>query len=374
MAEGKKIPKLFTDLIKEVSTPGLCLNCGACVASCPTDALALTNGKITLTGRPCLGVDCGICYEQCPQLISDAKLAKKVFGREPDPNSIGFYNESYSVRSKSVDATSVGQDGGAVTEILASLLEARFIDGAVVMGIGDAPWLPQPRVARTRQELLECAGSKYAPGPILLGLRDAVDLHSCKRIAVVGTPCQIKAIRQMQTSPLAPRRITDPIKLCVGLFCSEAFGYEVFFKKVIERQLGIDLAEVTKFDVKREFIIYRKGKPKRRLALDALRRFTYQPCRVCLDFAAELADISVGGVGSPAGRSTVLIRTPVGKEAFVQARREHKLEVTPLEEVRPGIKAVKKLSAKKKRASREEINHRRKRDEPLPPWLRKESD
>jgi coenzyme F420 hydrogenase subunit beta len=368
--EEKKQRKLFAHLTRDVSLD-LCLNCGACVASCPTNALELIDGRVSLKGR-CIA--CGICYEQCPQLVSDAELAKKVFGREPDPNGIGVYDEAYSARTTSPDISPVGQDGGVVTEMLASLLDAGFIDGAVVMGIGEAPWLPQPRVARTRQELLECAGSKYAPGSILLGLRDAIDLHSCERIAVVGSPCQIKAIRRMQTSSLMPRRITDPIKLSVGLFCSKAFPYERFFKKVIEDQLGINLAEVAKFDIdKGNFIIYRKGKPKRELAVDSLGQFAYLPCKVCLDFAAELADISVGGVGSPAGHSTVLIRTQVGKEAFVQARKGHKLEVTPLEEVKPGIKAVEKVSAKKKRASKGEIGRRKKRGEPLPPWLREES-
>ena len=39
-------------------------------------------------------------------------------------------------------------------------------------------------------------------------------------------------------------------------------------------------------------------------------------CHFCEDFASELADMSVGSVCSPAGFSTVLVRSNNGKELF----------------------------------------------------------
>lgn len=368
-SQEKPQPKLFSHLTREVSLD-LCLNCGACIAACPINALALADGRIALKG-PC--ISCGICYDQCPQLVDDKTLARKVFGEEPEPSDIGFFEEAFSVQATSPDIRVRCQDGGGVTGLLATLLDVGFIDGAIVMGTKGSPWSPWPRVATTRQDLLDCAGSKYSPGPTLLGLRDVADLYSCKEVAIVGTPCQIKAIRRMQTTEKVPHRLTDVIKLCVGIFCKEAYPYEGFFKKVIEEQLNIDLAEVDKFDIKRgNFIIYRKGKPKREIAVDALNQFAFLPCRVCSDYTAELADIAIGSAGSPDGRSTVIIRSPIGRKAFTQVRRSQALDIVPLEEVKPGIKAVKRASAKKKKSSRDEIERRKRAGEPLPPWLREE--
>ena len=360
--------KSFSDLARDVISLDLCLKCGACVAACPTNALALTDDKVALKGS-C--IDCGICYHRCPQLADGETLAGKIFGEASKTSDIGFFEEAFSVRATSPDIRSRCQDGGGVTGLLTALLDSGFIDGSVVMGTRDLPWKPWPKVAKTCQDLLDCAGSKYSPGPMLLGLRDAVDLYSLKEVAVVGTPCQIKAIRLMQTNG-TPRRLTDAIKLCIGIFCGGSYPYEEFFRKVIQGELNIDLAEVTKFDIKgRNFIIYQREKPKREISLNSLKQFVFPPCRVCSDYTAELADVSIGSTGSPSGWSTVILRSPVGQRAFNRARQSQELDIIPLEEVKPGIEAVKRASVKKRRSSRKEIERRKREGVPLPSWFRR---
>lgn len=207
----------------------------------------------------------------------------------------------------------------------------------------------------------------------MLGLRDAIDLYSCEQIALVGLPCQIKAVRRMQKSERVVHRLTDAIKLCVGLFCSRAFPYEQFFKRVVEGKLDTKLAEVAKFDIKGgRLLIYRRGKPRRELAIDALEQFVDVPCRVCPDFAAELADISVGAGGSPLAHSTVLLRTQVGAEASEIAEEMKAFNARPIEEVKPGMEAIRRLSISKKRAAKEEMKRRRKLGKPLPFWIQEQ--
>jgi coenzyme F420 hydrogenase subunit beta len=190
-----------------------------------------------------------------------------------------------------------------------------------------------------------------------------------ERIAVVGTPCEIKALRQMQTGEHSPYRLTDNVKLCIGLFCRGTWPY-ARLRRILEERYRINLAEVAKFDIKRgQFLIYRRRKPKRVVPLKSMRKFVYGSCKVCLDFAAELADISIGAAGSPLGRSTVLLRTPTGVEAFEQAKGGRIFDVKSLEEVRPGAEAIEINSKLKRRIAEKEIERRRKEGEPLPPWL-----
>lgn len=362
--------KVFNDLINEVTTPGYCINCGACVASCPFVCLTM-EGSIPVLKKAC--VNCGICYGECPQVIDSRQLEQKIFGRKAsDEEVFGVYQQALSIEARSSDIKARAQDGGAVTALLASLLEGGFIDGAIVMGVGPLPWQPTPRVAMARNELIECAGTKYAMGPLFLGLRDAVDLHYCSRVAVVGTPCQITASRRMQLSELTNRRLGGTIVLHLGLFCERAFEYEKFFRGIIQTQLRTPLPEVVKFDIKRgRFIIYRRHKPRRELALEAVQRYVCQSCKVCMDFAAELADISVGSDGSPIGRSTVLIRTQTGSEAFDIARRFRELDVLELEKVKPGIEAIRKTSKEKKLKAGREFQRIKLQRRPLPVWMQK---
>lgn len=376
MTEEKKPKKIFTSLIKEINDPGLCLNCGACISSCPTDALALDNGRITPTGNPCLGVDCGICYDNCPQVVPDEKVAEQVFGKKPESDNIGFYEKAYSVQTKLPDVRIKAQDGGAVTTILTSLLATGFIDGAVVMGVSDDdPWRPEPKVVTTRGELLECAGSKYSPAPILVGLREAVDCYSLDELALVGTPCQVKAFRWMDSGEAPVLHVTSSVKLVVGIFCFEAFPYEGFFKKVIEDQLDFDLSEISKFDIKEnKFMIYREGKPKKELKLKDLTKFSFLPCGFCSDFTAELADISIGDTGSPLGYSTVLLRNQLGTQAFDQVLRSGALEARVWDDDGTGMKELRRLASVKKRKTEKKIQKRRKTGKSLPPRLQEPSD
>lgn len=65
--------KVFNDLIKEVTTPGYCLACGACVASCLYECLAM-EGETPALKKTCM--NCGICYEECPQVIDQKELER----------------------------------------------------------------------------------------------------------------------------------------------------------------------------------------------------------------------------------------------------------------------------------------------------------
>ena len=41
-----------------------CINCGACAAGCPVEAISEGDGKYVINADTC--IDCGACAAQCP--------------------------------------------------------------------------------------------------------------------------------------------------------------------------------------------------------------------------------------------------------------------------------------------------------------------
>lgn len=62
ISEIKKLSGL--DLIDNIVLQNMCIGCGACVLSCPTDALHIIEGVPDLVLEKC--IRCGICYVRCP--------------------------------------------------------------------------------------------------------------------------------------------------------------------------------------------------------------------------------------------------------------------------------------------------------------------
>ncbi|WP_461865881.1 NADH-quinone oxidoreductase subunit B family protein [Thermococcus sp.] len=53
------------DLIDDIVLPGLCIGCGACELSCPTNAIKLIDKRPNIIQEKC--IRCGTCYIRCPR-------------------------------------------------------------------------------------------------------------------------------------------------------------------------------------------------------------------------------------------------------------------------------------------------------------------
>ena len=119
------------------------------------------------------------------------------------------------------------QDGGAVTAIL--LKQVTTGGGAVVAGVDEEkPWFPVPVLADDREKIIECAGTKYTSAPMITALKQA-ERDGLDKVAFVGTPCQIHALR---------RRKNKVDALAIGLFCMETFDYNKLMANL--REQGVE--------------------------------------------------------------------------------------------------------------------------------------
>ncbi|WP_309492068.1 Coenzyme F420 hydrogenase/dehydrogenase, beta subunit C-terminal domain [Candidatus Hecatella orcuttiae] len=344
--KAKHRPKSFGNLLTEVVKKNLCDSCAACAASCPVDVIAFKGDSEfpTLAGKCIL---CEYCYYNCPRTgTSRRELEEAAFGRtRTSEEEVGVLLEAHTARALKDEILKRASDGGVVTAILAYALEKGIIDSAVVSGLKPGEqWRPIPRVVDTYEDLLKAMGTRYSTSPTLLGLRSAVEEWDKERVAVVGVPCQIKAIRRMETSPYGIRKLTERTVLKIALFCYESLYHQALMTYLESK--GVDLNRITKFSIREgKFRVRANGEEVLNVPIKELKDQFRPNCLQCIDFTGEYSDISVGSVGSPEGWSTVLIRTEQGKKIFQGAAEAGFIEFKPVE----NMKAVEKLSAVKKK-------------------------
>jgi coenzyme F420 hydrogenase subunit beta len=137
--------------------------------------------------------------------------------------------------------------------------------------------------------------------------------------------------------------------LTIGLFCSKTYYHQKLVNEFIQEKNGIDPSKVTKTVIKRgKFKVYVGAEAVVDTSLKHLDEYMSGPCRYCIDYTAELADISVGAIGSPDGWNTVIVRTEVGKRLFESARKANVIDASPVDASGPSLGPLIKLSTKKK--------------------------
>ena len=143
---------------------------------------------------------------------------------------LGNYKTAVSARAADADILKCSQDGGIVTQLFTYALEEGIIDGAIVAAPGEEPWKPEPVVATTKAELLAARGTKYTISPNMMLIKEATRSYGLDKVGIVGTPCQMQALRKAQLYPMAMRKVPDKIALAIGIFCMENFPYMAVMK------------------------------------------------------------------------------------------------------------------------------------------------
>ena len=335
----------FEESLGKHVLPSLCIGCASCVAVCPIGCLEYIDERPVLT-KECNS--CGICAQICPRYrISIPSLEHFIFGRERNPDEeFGIYRRMIIARTRDDRVKKVCQDGGVVTSLLLYALKEGIIDGAIVSGLDrEKPLMAAPRLAETEEEIIESAGTRYTYSPNMLALRDAV-ARGKKSLAFVGTPCQIQAVRRIQALPLG--RFAKRLNFTIGVFCSESFLYEGLVNKLIKEELGINPNEVKKVNIKGKLIITTVRGDVKTVSLKEAKRYVSNCVSACQDFSAELADISVGGLGLD-GWTFVILRTERGEGLFEEAESKGLLETKPLEQDSRVLNLLVKLSRRKRR-------------------------
>ncbi|MFN4999508.1 MAG: Coenzyme F420 hydrogenase/dehydrogenase, beta subunit C-terminal domain [Betaproteobacteria bacterium] len=272
-----------------------------------------------------LCTDCGVsrssqpkrCATACQFIAPDyPAMERQVHGRARRPHQADeqFFGPYQILNRASLKTPAAGaQWTGITTRIAQRLLEEKMVDAVLTMAPDEEDrWRPVPVLITDPQDMERCRGMRMGYAPLLALLEPALQ-KGIERIAVIGIPCQVYALRALEKE-LGFKKI-----YVIGTPCSDnttTERFHEFLKLLTPKPETITYLEFcADYHVE---IRFDSGKKKRipflMLPLSKLPQdFFPLTCRTCVDYTNVLSDITVGYMGGE-GQQWLIVRNDTGAE------------------------------------------------------------
>ena len=303
-----------------------CAGCGLCVAACSKQvlewqvashpALQKRNKAVGLTR---LELDsCSFCQkfceDVCPRLEEWTEMPSLV-----------------TLAARARGPIQAGSPNDVIRSILVAGRSSGLLDGVVMLDLD--PWnlTPVARVITTVEEIVDAVGPQYLWAPLLDALNEAVFTRGMKNLAVVGTPCTAQAVRRLRESGISRLKYyEEAIRLNISIFCTSVYHPELI-DEVVLKELDLTRDKIKRLEVSADrdylHVVLWDGSVHS-ISRQKAEMYSRRGCGVCEDFLGESADLAVGTVGAPEGKSTLVIRSQVGEMFVRNAIQLNLLEIT----------------------------------------------
>ena len=275
-----------------------------------------------------LCTDCGIsrtsdpkrCGRACQFIKPDyPALEARVQGRARDPlrpDEIFFGPFRRMLRAALAPPLPGAQWTGITTRLAERLLETGSVDAVLTMAPDpDDRWRPMPVLVTSAHDMAACRGMRMGHAP-LLALLEPARARGYRRLAVIGIPCQVYALRALEAE-LGLERL-----YVIGTPCSDNTTTERFhrFLEVIGKAIEADPQSITYLEFRADYHVELRFADGRVRAIPFLMLplselppdFFPLTCRTCVDYTNVLADITIGYMGGE-GEQWLLVRNQRGE-------------------------------------------------------------
>ncbi|SDI55226.1 Coenzyme F420 hydrogenase/dehydrogenase, beta subunit C-terminal domain [Lutimaribacter saemankumensis] len=280
-----------------------------------------------LSGAPRTGLctDCGVsrmgdgkaCGRACQFIQPDYEgLESRVHGRagggEGDEAFFGVTQTM--LRARLAPPAPGAQWTGLTTALAAELLRSGAVDAVLATAPDPADrWAPRPVIVTDPEAMADCRGMRMGFGP-LLALLEPARAAGYRRLAVVGIPCQVYALRAIEAE-LGLERL-----YVIGTPCSDnttTARFHDFLALLDEHPETVSYLEFrADYRVELRFDDGRKPRfiPFLKLPISDLPAdFFPMTCKTCVDYTNRLADITVGYMAGD-GDQWLIVRNARGAE------------------------------------------------------------
>ncbi|MEA9599420.1 Coenzyme F420 hydrogenase/dehydrogenase, beta subunit C-terminal domain [Polynucleobacter sp. AP-Sanab-80-C2] len=272
-----------------------------------------------------LCTDCGISRTDNPKRCGEAcqfikpnypELETQVHGRTRDlgrPDELHFGPFIKMLRAALNHPSAGAQWTGITTRIGERLLETGAVDAILTMTEDPQDrWKPLPIIIDKASDMAKCRGMRMGYAPLLSLLEPAI-AKGYKKMAVIGIPCQVYALRALEKE-LGLEKL-----YVIGTPCSDNTTTENFhhFLSLVSSEPD----EINYLEFRADYHVevrFKNGKKKEipflQLPLSTLPNdFFPLTCRTCVDYTNVLSDITVGYMGGQ-GEQWLIVRNQRGEE------------------------------------------------------------
>lgn len=288
-------PAITTPHLPPAAPRGLCTDCGIS---------RMANAKAC-------GTACQFIAPDYPALETQVHGRARDPGRDPDELHFGPFRTMLRARLKT--PAEGAQWTGITTRLAEKLLEAGAVDAVLTMAPDpEDKWKPMPVLITRPEGMAAARGMRMGYAP-LLALLEPAAAAGHKRIAIIGIPCQVYALRSIEAT-LGFERI-----FVIGTPCSDNTTTENFhhFLALLDEnpdsitylEFRADYQVELRFADGRQRTIPFLALPISQLPKD----FFPLTCRTCVDYTNVLADITVGYMAGR-GEQWLVVRNQRGAE------------------------------------------------------------
>ncbi len=362
----------YNVLNKKIIRHGFCTLCGACEAACPVGALQVESEKVNRLHDCSKDLDlCPICYEICPHSEAlQLRALKSVSDAPAKHEALGYYRKIVLAQAVDPQLREQSRGGAVVTSLLTYGVEKKLFDSAIVsQAEADNPSKPKASVALVPDDILSAVGSKFFPSSVAKAYGSAVYGYGKTKIAFVGVPCHVLALRKMEAWQ---HKLGNSLAITLGLFCFGSFSMTPLLE-YIQKNYNVKPSEIKHMRLSSKFVV-QTANDVIRIPIAEIEKHILPSCRTCTDFTNELADISIGSAYPLEDWSTVIIRTKAGEDFFYDAVENGVINTWVMEQEPNVYERVVRAAIQKRNAALKEAKTMEEKFGYLPVLMLRESD